>query len=88
MLQVKKDRWLGRLDDGSPKVKWIRHVYPRVDNTQAPWTVVMLGQPSQSIPHFEGGIHVSPAVPYSIPIFVGSSPCWQHSRSGIIICNK
>ena len=39
-------------------------------------------------PHFEGGIDVSPAVPYSIRLFVGSSPCWQHSRSGIIICNN
>ena len=49
MLEVKEDRWFGRLD-GSPKVKWMRHVYPRVDYTQAPWTViVMLRQPSQSI---------------------------------------
>ena len=36
MLEVKEDRWFGRLDDGSPKVKWMRHVYPRVDYTQAP----------------------------------------------------
>ena len=34
------------------------------------------------------GIGVSSAVPLSICIFVGSSPCWRHSRSGIIICNK
>ena len=49
MLEVKEDRWFGRLDDGSPKVEWMRRVYPRVDYTQAPWTVVMLRQPSQSI---------------------------------------
>ena len=49
MLEVKEDRWFGKLDDGSPKVKWMRRVYPRVDYTQAPWTVVMLRQPSQSI---------------------------------------
>ena len=49
MLEVKKDRWFGRLDDGSPRVKWMRRVHPRVDYTQAPWTVVMLRQPSQSI---------------------------------------
>ena len=36
MLEVKEDRWLGRVDDGSPKVKWMRRVYPRVDYTQAP----------------------------------------------------
>ena len=42
MLEVKKDRWVGRLDDGSPKVKWMRRVYPRVDYTQALWTAVML----------------------------------------------
>ena len=48
MLEVKDDRWFGRLDD-SPKVKSMRRVYPRVDYTQAPWTVVMLRQPSQSI---------------------------------------
>ena len=49
MLEVKEDRWFGRLDDGSPKVEWMRRVYPRVDYTQAPWTVVMLRQPGQSI---------------------------------------
>ena len=49
MLDVKEDRWFGRLDDGSPKVKWMRRVYPQVDYTQAPWTVVMLRQPSQSV---------------------------------------
>ena len=48
MLEVEEDRWFGRLDD-SPKVKWMRRVYPRVDYTQAPWTVVMLRQPNQSI---------------------------------------
>ena len=39
MLEVKDDRWFGRLDDDSPKVKWMRRVYSRVDYTQAPWTV-------------------------------------------------
>ena len=48
MLEVEEDRWFERLDD-SPKVKWMRRVYPRVDYTQAPWTVVMLRQPSQNI---------------------------------------
>ena len=46
MLGVKNGRWIGRLDDDSPKVKWVRRVYPRVDYTQAPWTVAMLRQPS------------------------------------------
>ena len=41
MLEVEDGRWFGRLDD-SPKVKWMRRVYPRVDYTQAPWTIVML----------------------------------------------
>ena len=45
MLRVKDGRWIGRLDD-SPKIKWMRRVYPRVDYTQAPWTVAMLRQPS------------------------------------------
>ena len=49
MLEVKEDRWFGRLDDDSPKVKRMRRVYPRVDYTQAPWTIVILRQPSQSI---------------------------------------
>ena len=39
MLEVKEDRWFGRLDDDSAKVKWMRRVYPRVEYTQAPWTV-------------------------------------------------
>ena len=47
MLEVKDDRWFWRLDDDSPNVKWMRRVYPRVDYTQAPWTVVVLNkQPS------------------------------------------
>ena len=49
MLEAKEDRWFGRLDDGSSKVKWMRRVYPRVDYTQAQRTAVMLKQPSQSI---------------------------------------
>ena len=84
MLEVKEDRWLG---DNYAKVRWMRRVYPRVDYTQAPWTVVMLRQPSQGI-HFKGGIDVSPSVPHSICLFVGSSPWWRHSRSGIIIYNN
>ena len=39
MLEVMEDRWLGRLDDDSPKVKRMRRVYLRVDYMQAPWTV-------------------------------------------------
>ena len=56
MLEVNENMWFGRLDDDSPKVKWMRRVYLRVDYTQAqwtrllvPWTVVMLRQPSQFI---------------------------------------
>ena len=48
MLEVKEDRWFVRLD-GSPKVKWMQRVYPRVDYAQAPWMVDMFRQPSQSI---------------------------------------
>ena len=33
MLEVKDGRWFGRLDYDSPKVKWMRRVYPRVDYT-------------------------------------------------------
>ena len=46
MLGVKDGRWIGRLDDDSPKVKRMRRVHPRVDYTQAPWTVVILREPS------------------------------------------
>ena len=46
LLEVKDGRWFGRLDGDSLKVKWMRRVYPRVDYTPAPWTVVMRGQPS------------------------------------------
>ena len=50
MLKIEEDnRWCGRLDDGSPKVKWMRRVYLRVDYTQAPWTLVVLRQPSKNI---------------------------------------
>ena len=31
MLEGKEDRWFGGLEDNSPKVKWMRRVYPRVD---------------------------------------------------------
>ena len=93
-LEVKDGRWFGRLDDDSPKVKWMRRVYPRVDYTWAPWTVAgtvdrcYAWAAELKHPHLKGGIDVSPAVPLSICLFVGSSPCWRHSRSGIIICNK
>ena len=39
MLEVNEDMWFGRLDDDFPKVKWMQRVYPRVDYTQAQWTV-------------------------------------------------
>ena len=48
MLEDKEDNWFYGLEDYSPKVTWMRRVYPRVGYTQAPWTVV-LRQPSQSI---------------------------------------
>ena len=56
MLEVKEDRWFGRLDDDSAKVKWMWRVYPELTTRrhrgrlQAPWTIVMLvRKPSQSI---------------------------------------
>ena len=94
LLEVKDGRWFGGFDDDSPKVKWMRRVYPRVDYTQAPWTVAgtvdrcYAWAAELKHPHLKGGIDVSPAVPLSICHFVGSSPCWRHSRSGVIICNK
>ena len=94
MLEVNEDMWFGRLDDDFPKVKWMQRVYPRVDYTQAQWTVAgtvdgcyaWAAEPNH--PQFKGGINVSPAVPHSIHLFLGSSPCWRHSRSSITICNK
>ena len=94
LLEVKDGRWFGRLDDDSPKVKWMRRMYPRVDYTPAPWTVAGTVDccyalaPELKHPHLKGGIGVSPAVPLSICLFVGSSSCWRHSRSDITICNK
>ena len=44
MLEVKDGRCFGRLDDDSPKAKWMRRVCPRVDHTHAPWTVVILSR--------------------------------------------
>ena len=41
VLEVKEDGWFGTLDDGSPKVKWMRRVHPRVDYTQAPLTELL-----------------------------------------------
>ena len=35
MLEGKDCRWFGRLEDDSPKVKWMRRVYPRVDYTSS-----------------------------------------------------
>ena len=101
MLEVKDGRWFGRLDDDSPNVKWMRRVYLRVDYTQASWIVagivdsrrhrgplLCLGSRAKAST-LQGIIDVSPAVPHSKCIFVGSSPCWRRSRrSGIIICNK
>ena len=94
LLEVKDGRWFGRLDDDSPKVKWMRRVYPRVDYTPAPWMVAgtvdrcYAWAAELKHPHLKGGIDVSTAVPLSICLSVDSSPCWRHSRSGIIICNK
>ena len=48
MLKVKEGRF-GGLDDDSPKVKWMRRVFPRADYKQTPWTIVMLRQLSRSI---------------------------------------
>ena len=48
ILEDKEDSWFEGLEDDSPKVKWMRRVYPRIEYTRAPWTVV-LRQPSQSI---------------------------------------
>ena len=45
MLVDKEDSWFEGLENDSPKVKRMRRVYPRVNYTQAPWTVV-LRQPS------------------------------------------
>ena len=56
--------------------------------SQAPWTIVMLVRKQPKHPHFEGDIYVSPAVPHAVCLFVASSPCWRHSRSGITICNS
>ena len=94
LLEVKDGRWFGRLDDDSPKVKWMRRVYPRVNYTPAPWTIAgtvdrcYAWAAELKHPNLKGGVDVSRAVPLSICLFVGSSPCWRHSRSGIIICNK
>ena len=64
MLEVKDGRWIGRLDDDSSKVKWMRRVYPRVDYTQAPWTVAgtmdrcYAKAAELKHPHVKGGIDV------------------------------
>ena len=88
MLELKEDRWFGGLEDDSPKVKRMRRVYLHVDYTQAPWTVIMLRQPSQNTHTSREAIDVLSVIPQSIRLFVGSCPCWRHSRSCIIICNK
>ena len=55
----------------------------------APWTVAgtvdrcYAWAAELKNPHLKGGIDVSPAVPLSICLFVGFSPCWRHRRSGI-----
>ena len=72
MLEVKDGRWFGRLDADSPKVKWMRRVYPRVDYTQERWTVAgtvdccYAEAAELKYPHFEGGIDISPAAPHSV----------------------
>ena len=51
VLVDKEDIWFVGLDDevdSSEVITWMRRVYPRVDYTQAPWTVVFW-QPSQNI---------------------------------------
>ena len=47
-LEDKENSWFEGLGDESLKATWMRRVYPRVDNTQAPWTVEFR-QPSQGI---------------------------------------
>ena len=80
LLEVKDGRWLVRLDDDSPKVKWMRRVYPRVDYTPAAWTVAgtvdrcYAWAAELKHPHLKGDIYVSSAVPLSICLFVVSSP--------------
>ena len=94
LLEVKDGRWFGRLDHDSPKVEWMRRVYPRIDYTPAPWMVAgtvdrcYAWAAELKHSHLKEGIDASPAVPLSICLSVGSSACWRHSRSGIIICNK
>ena len=73
MLEGNEDSWFGRLEDNFPKVKRMRRVYPRVDYTQATWTIV-LRQPSQNHPHFKGGIRVSSVILHSARLFVESVP--------------
>ena len=41
MLEDKEDCWFDELEDDSPKVKWMRGVYPHVGYTQAPLTVAL-----------------------------------------------
>ena len=89
MLEVKEDKGFGRLDDGSPKVKWLRRMYPRVDYTHGPWTVVMLRQPSQSI-HTSREAYTFRRW-FRITYFFSWAPLLISNtadRSGIIICNN
>ena len=66
LLEFKDGGWFGRLDDDSPKVKWMRRVYPRVDYTPAPWTVAGIVDRCYAWaaelkhPHLKGGIDVLP----------------------------
>ena len=56
--------------------------------SQAPWTIVMLvRKPSQNI-QTSRETYTFRRRSRMPCLFVASSPCWQHSRSGIIICNK
>ena len=96
MLEVKDGRWFGRLGGDSPKVKWMRRVYLRVDYTQAPWTVAgsvdrcYAWAAELKHPHLKGGIDVSPAVPHSIYLFVGllsllaTQQKWYHHLQQVV----
>ena len=47
----------------------MRRVYPRVDYTQAPWTVVRSAAEPKHL-HFKGGTGVLSAIPHSVGLFV------------------
>ena len=43
MLEVKEDRWFGRLDDDSPKVKWMRACIPELTTRRHRGNLLCLG---------------------------------------------